>query len=492
MKVSKLATIMALAGMLPCGLAMAQSPVRQPSSVQQTAFAYGSYYDEGEAEGGAASASPSDAPAAAEPAPAPAASDTACTTCNTGCSTCDSGCDSCDSDPWSLFGDCEHLKCHNITVAGWLAQSFTVNPAGPSDRWNGPVTWNDRSNDYQLNQLYLYGERATDTGGDGWDLGGRVDALYGTDHRFTTATGLENFGDGTPKWNSGRFYGLVLPQFYMEAAYNDLKVKMGHWYSPVGYEVVPTTGNFFTTLPYTFQYGEPFTHTGVLATYTLTDKWTVGGGFQHGWDNFDNTGNPNLGFIGTVSRSFDSGGSVAMVFVQSNELVGSGAFRQRYLQTFVFQQPLNDDWSYVGQSDLGIQNDALDPTVNNGMGRWYGLNQYLFYKASDTLTWGLRAEWFRDEGGTRVGGFLQPTPTGQERGLPGPAFGNLQRTGYDGSFYQITFGPNWKPNGNLVVRPNVRWDWFSGKANNPAGLRPYNDGVSNSQFLFAVDAIVTF
>ena len=96
MKMSKLASVMALAGMLPCGLAMAQTGLSQPSSIKQTAFAYGSYYDEG-AEG-EASASPSDAPAAEEPAAAPAAEGAACDNgCTSGCTTCNSGCDSgCD------------------------------------------------------------------------------------------------------------------------------------------------------------------------------------------------------------------------------------------------------------------------------------------------------------------------------------------------------------------------------------------------------------
>ena len=54
-------------------------------------------------------------------------------------------------EQWKLF-DCECLKCREINVAGWLAQSYTWNTTNPADRFNGPVTWTDRSNDYQLNQ----------------------------------------------------------------------------------------------------------------------------------------------------------------------------------------------------------------------------------------------------------------------------------------------------------------------------------------------------
>ena len=90
--------------------------------------------------------------------------------------------------------------------------------------------------------------------------------MYGTDYRFNTAAGLETRGYFQIAEDRARSGSTARPspQFYVEVAYNDLKVKVGHWYAPVGYEVVPTTGNFFPSLPYTFQYGEPFTMTGVI------------------------------------------------------------------------------------------------------------------------------------------------------------------------------------------------------------------------------------
>jgi hypothetical protein len=41
-----------------------------------------------------------------------------------------------------------------------------------------------------MNQAYLIVERPVAACG-GWDVGGRVDLLYGTDYYFTTAAGLE-------------------------------------------------------------------------------------------------------------------------------------------------------------------------------------------------------------------------------------------------------------------------------------------------------------
>ena len=77
-------------------------------------------------------------------------------------------------------------------LESWLDQGATINTLSPRNRINGPVTFNDRSNDYQLNQIYLRLKRDVDTEGDRWDMGGRVDLLYGTDSIYTEARGLES------------------------------------------------------------------------------------------------------------------------------------------------------------------------------------------------------------------------------------------------------------------------------------------------------------
>lgn len=483
MKLTKLALAGALAGLLSAGSAYAQSAYGQAPAARQTAFEYNSYYAQDYDEQAGAKERGVEGEPDPQAAAAPAAEE-APSFGNGGGSILNPCC--CLGEQWKMF-DSEALTCRKINVAGWLAQSFTWNTSSPADRWNGPVTWTDRSNEYQLNQLYLFAERATDTEGCGWDFGGRVDLLYGTDNRFTTASGLETRAQFTqPKWSTQRFYGPALPQFYAEVAYNDVKVKIGHFYAPVGYEVVPTTGNFFPSLPYTFQYGEPFTFTGFLATWQASENVSVGAGAVQGWDNFDNS-TPNTGGLLTFTEKFQDGASLAAAFVFTNEPTLSGVFRQRYLQTLAYSRPLNrisERLTYVAQSDFGFQNDAL---ANGDDAKWYGFNNYLFYKVSDCMTYGVRAEWFRDQDGYRVGGFLGTTnpPIGSDRGLPGTRFG------YTGSFYEVTAGANWKYNSNITVRPYVRFDWFSGDSP-AANLRPFDDGFGNSQTLLGFDVVALF
>ena len=232
-------------------------------------------------------------------------------------------------------------------------------------------------------------------------------------------------------------------------------------------------------LPYTFQYGEPFTHTGLLATYKVSDKFTWGNGFVRGWDNFDNSGNPNLSYLGTATYTRDNEDTLAWVglFGREPNLSGAnGGLSTRYLQTLVYTRKFSENATGVLQSDLGVQGDA---TPNDSVARWYGLNGYLLWNQTCRLQWGLNGEWFRDEGGFRVG---QALPT---IGSPN-ARGYAQPVGFDGSFYRVMFGPKYFFTPNLYTRVAVAADWYEGKRNSLGNL-PFDDGQRNHQELAVFD-----
>lgn len=385
--------------------------------------------------------------------------------------------------------DCgnNYLKDNGYKIGGNIDQSFTANPQAPTDHFNGPVTWTDRSNEYQLNQAWLYFERATDTSKGGWDFGGRADVNYGTNARLATETGLE-----VGHLNSGNaFYGLNFPNLYLDAAYGKSKIRAGHFVSPIGYFTVDMTQNFFSTIPYTYQWGEPFTHTGVMWMHQPSDDLAVSAGVIRGWDNFDNS-NPHLGFLGTWSKTFEDKSNLAHVFMFTREPNFFFDFTPRYYQSLVYTAPLTDKLTYVGQTDFGAQQNA---TYAGKQALWYGLNQYLFYQISNRLTWGINFEWWRDEDGFRVAGFLPsdfPSGiTGHQRGFP------LDRLGYRGNFYQVTMGPKWYPfnTKNIFVRNSTRVDWFQGNIDptlNPAQKKPYDSGQENWQVIFVTDMVMLF
>jgi hypothetical protein len=60
----------------------------------------------------------------------------------------------------------------------------------------------------------------------------------------------------------------------------------------------------------------------------------------------------------------------------------------------------SDRWEYVFHQWLGTQAEGL---ADGGTALWTGIDQYLYWAASDTWKWGARFEWFQDTDGTRVG-----------------------------------------------------------------------------------------
>jgi hypothetical protein len=156
--------------------------------------------------------------------------------------------------------------------------------------------------------------------------------------------------------------------------------------------------------------------------------------------------------------------------------------QNRFVYSLVIQQQITEKLQYVAVQNLGTEQNA--PVAGN-TAEWYGLNQYFLYTINPCWSANLRAEWLRDADGVRVAG-------------PGNIEGVYAWAGHGfaGDFCAITAGLNWRPNGNWTVRPECRWDGYNGPdggyaPDNLPGL-PFDGGLKDQQFTFAVDAILTF
>ena len=362
----------------------------------------------------------------------------------------------------------------DIWIDAWMAQGFTWNGDSPKNRFNTPVTFNDRANEFQLNQMYLSMSKAADSRRRRFGVGGQIDLLYGTDYYFTTATGLETNSDGTQKWNSddgprgAALYGLAMPQLFAEfyAPFGQgTSVKFGHFYTIMGYESVQAPNNFFYSHSYSMQYGEPFTHTGFLGTQRVGRNLQVHGGLTRGWDNWEDTNN-DLGFLGGVewtSRDGRSSLSYGMhVGTEQSEPPRAGGERTTY--SLIFSQQMADALTYVIQHDRGFEDDVRVTPNTVVDGNWYSIVQYLLLDLNDTIAAGMRCEWFRDEDGTRVEG-----------------------NRLIGDYFSCTWGLNIVPINGVVIRPELRWDWT-----NTHNASPFDDRSDTNQLLLSSDVILRY
>lgn len=421
--------------------------------------------------------------------------------------------------------EAEQEKKEKFHVGGSLVQSATFNPERPADGYNGVTTWTDRANEYQLNQAWTYLEVPTDIKSKKFDWGGRIDLLFGSSYRWAVSEGFENkfkTNNGDGGLASGQ-YGLAIPAVYFDAAYRALKLRVGHIISPVGFFTIDTTQNVFSSLPYTYQYGEPFTHTGAFVYWEASNKLTLSSGVTTGSDNWINgsgMGSKKPDFLGTLSYVFGDASSVDWVVHISEEYnykdssnstsqgvvdADNGIFTSpdiyswRYFQTLVYKRNLASKLQWVLQTDLGIQKVAdvkaaaggtMDATTT---AMWYGANTYLIYQALQSLQIALNFEWFRDSAGVRVAHTPGNASLARAGGTAVPLGG--QRKNYIGDFFQIAFGPKWQPYKNFFVRLEGRFDVFTGDALNDSSATPalpWGDGKKRNQFIACLDMAFTF
>ncbi len=340
--------------------------------------------------------------------------------CDTGCGNiCDAGCDSGGCD--GLGGDCGPWKLIQndilgFEVGGWAQLGW--------HQYNNTL-FNQHADNVNLHQAWLYAEKVAD-GSCGLGFGGRIDYLYGVDAQDTQAFGLTN-NSWDNNWDNG-IYGHAIPQLYAEAAYGDLSVKVGHFFTLIGYEVVGATGNFFYSHSYTMYNSEPFTHTGVLAQYNASDALTTYGGYVMGWDSgFEDNGDA---FLGGISLDVSDSVNFTNQFVMGR--FGEGANNEvGFMTSAILTTQLTDAVSHVLWVDL------LD-TDGTGRARereTLSFVNYLLMDLTDNVTWGNRLELYN-----------------VDKGVYGVTAGRSD-------VYAFTTGLNIGMGSNMLLRPEVRWDW---------------------------------
>ena len=346
--------------------------------------------------------------------------------------------------PWL---DCEHLD-----IRGYFEAGYTDNPTWPLSRFNGPDGYNDLADTAVLDQFYAIAERVTKVENDcGLDYGYRADVMFGTDAHFVqTVKGSE--WDST--WSGGSpYYGLAMPQLYGQLQYNKLTLEGGHFYAPCGFENAMPTENFFYSHTYGFLYGEPTTLTGGYATYKVKDKLLVNAGMDTGWNEFKAINgklNAMFGFNWTSSDKDGKLNVVEEVFLGNTDT--TGAESTRYLFNTVVNVKLGDKWVYSLENNFA--HDSANPNGTGGPAAWTGFGNYLIYDINDCWGFGLRYEYFEDLDGAVVPGVgLGGVATEYPPASPAFVVGS--------KYNDVTLGLNWKPNKNVTMRTEVRWDWAS-------------------------------
>lgn len=353
--------------------------------------------------------------------------------CDSGCcgdDCCGSGCDGCGCGDgvgglagFTLAG-LLGLDDSGWDFGGWTQVGWHDNNVPLSQAFDDGLAFNDLPDQVNLHQQWFYLGKEAD-GSNGFDWGFRADVMYGTDAQKTQAfgnpgAGTRGFGTFDASLDHGE-YGWAIPQLYAEVAMGDLSVIVGHFFTLVGYEVVPATGNFFYSHALTMFNTEPFTHTGVLTTYNGFDNITLYNGWTTGWDTGFDSVNSGSSYLGGIGFEVSDNLSVTYISTYGNFGARDGGDDNSYSHSVVAQAGLTDNLQYIFQTDyLRTTNPGV--TVEDD----FGINQYLILGLNDVFALGTRMEWWKDEGT---------------------------------SHYALTGGVNVQILDNLIWRPEYRQSW---------------------------------
>lgn len=280
---------------------------------------------------------------------------------------------------------------------GHVAVSYNYNIRDPKSKNNTLRLFDDRADQFDINQAELYLEKPTTEAS---PIGFGVDVILGRDAKKIHSTGL---GEADDPFDLTQAYVT-----YKAPIGRGLELKGGKFVTLHGAEVIRRTGNFNISRSMAFSYAIPFTHTGLMATYPVTDWLSTTLGIVNGWDNTDdNNRGKSLHGAATITPpfikdfTFTLGGSWGAESVFRNgDLVDDKEGPKRGLidliATYKPIAPLTLTLNY----DYGRQEEAFSDDGDTAV--WHAVAAYAVYDVTDRLSVGVRGEYFRDQDGFRL------------------------------------------------------------------------------------------
>jgi hypothetical protein len=375
-----------------------------------------------------------------------------------------------------------------ITVGGQLDIGITGNPSSPNDNRNYGRLYDDLSNEPTLNSLLLTMQRPLDPKATSYDVGFKLQGMYGSDARYTHTLGL--FDRGTDRELQ---FDLVEAKVLLHTPWlsdGGIDFTAGQYVTPLGNEVIDPSGNTFYSHSYIYNFGLPVKHFGAYGTWHATPMVDVWGGVDAGNQTtaFDDNNEAAAGLAGIGLNGLAGGNLTILALSHFGPENPSGTVANansafRYYNDVVTTYKVSDKFTLVNELNW-IRDDGLHADG-------YGVAQYATYALTDTLSLSGRAEIWRDAEGAFVSQFGSFLDADRELGGQAPLSSVTHGTGKPTTYGEVTLGVEWKPPvpsfiSGTTVRPEIRYD------STLNGVDAYNDFKDKGMFTAAIDAVVPF
>jgi hypothetical protein len=283
------------------------------------------------------------------------------------------------------------LDASGITTSGYIdaGYSYLKNGAGFTDR-----VFDAQQNSFALNQFGLTVAKQPKEG-----FGGLVNITVGKDaqliHSFPETAAL-----GSPSFD--------ITQAYAQWVGGPLAVIAGKFTTLHGTEVIASTGNMNISRSILFG-AVPFTHTGVRATWALSDTFSLIAGLNNGWDQLTDSNKGKTVELGLTANPIKPLNIALSGYSGKENLAPSGAALASadgartsvdLVVSFQIIDPLSVGIEYLNLSQDNFVNLTDGSTMK---GKYSGFAGYLTWMITPKFRGTLRLESFDDKDGARFG-----------------------------------------------------------------------------------------
>jgi hypothetical protein len=386
----------------------------------------------------------------------------------------------------------QNLQSAGIQIGGYGDLGYTKD-FGNSNPIPGRTFTSEAHNNLTLNQIDLYIARTINLRGagihnQGFELGGKIDVLYGYDGDFIHSNGLNSYHSWNENIQSHPLYQFDLQQMYLDAGFalggnSAMLIRFGKYDSPMGYERINPTENAFYSHSFAFGNLTPYTQTGLLAKVVIGQDLSFWGAISRGWNQTFKDNNSGLDGLVGVGLKVNNQWDAKVNFSVGPQDSGTNNPERVVIEPTITWVPpiLNNALSIT--SDTVLYYDGAGNTVNGQDGAAFDEALYQSYRYNRFITYNFREEYAYFGTGVVEGLGNQGTVDAASD------FDQFGETGNALNLGELTVGISLTPFPDspvlrtLVIRPELREDLAD---------HALLSGGKHYQTTFGVDAVYSF
>jgi hypothetical protein len=353
-----------------------------------------------------------------------------------------------------------------IVLSGYVDAGYTYGFQGGNTAVPDRKTVDEKpGSNFGLNALKLALEKPLPTTND-YAAGFRVDLIYGQDASIIDGSGNTAPSDGGFPNSSDFFLEQAFVQFNVPVG-NGLKLEVGKFVSPLGYEVVERPSNMNISYGNLFTDITPTDHTGVLASYKFNSTVDMKAGLVDGINTSTATSygssTDGVGLLATVNLT-SAGGNANL---QNGLYLGLNPNANSAVATANLGDPNNgapyalsrralwvyDVWgqwkpkaaadklTLAAEGDLGSYATSDIATGQDNATTWAGAGLYAKYEFTKIFSLASRVDWIHSDDGQKFANISTQFPNGSQ------------------DLYSATLTAEIHAWENMLLRGEYRLDW---------------------------------